>query len=173
MPPIVGGAIRCNFWQILQAIETKFVNDGVVSDVSLITWTVNDTVPQLSSPQDILLRSRGGVLDPEDGGGWDLRVRRIIDVYIRSQSIKDTGGNNKAWVISHFTLADNILNSLVTEAGYGTFWPTDSAGNFLTTMALKFADDTPPTREDDSTTWGTSVCSLEVHYMPLITPKGP
>lgn len=165
---------RVNFSVIMQAVEDKLIADAVVSDVSLITWSVNDNVPQLSGPYDILIRARNASPIsgfPTDGGAWDFRLSRHLDIYVRSQSVKDAGGGNKSWVVSHFALSDLILNSMLAETGYGTFWP-EKNGEFLTTMPIKVFTDAPPERKSDGSVWGDSVCTLEVHYMPNITPQG-
>lgn len=159
--------IRVNFSEIMQSIEVK------LGAISIITWAVNDHVPQLVSGHDILLRARSATPIPYDGGSWDLRVSRFIDIILRTQSIKDSGGNNKGWLIDHFAMADKILDLLMNDDEYGTFWPTDENGNFLTTKAVDLAKDVPPERRSDSSAWGDSICTLEIHYMPKVVPKGP
>lgn len=165
---------RVNFSVIMQAVEDKLLADSVVGDASAITWAVNDNVPQLNSAYDVLLRARNAVpVDGHtlDGGGWDFRLSRYLDIYIRSQSVKDSGGSNKSWVIAHFALSDAVLNSMVGNNPGAIFWP-EKNGEFLTTMPIKVIADASPERKNDSSVWGDSVCTLEVHYMPDVTPQG-
>jgi len=169
----MAGVTRCDFSDIMQAIEDKFLADAVVADASLITWAVNDNVPQLSGPFDVLMRARKGMPTPTDGGAWDFRELQYVDITIRSQSIKDSGGSNKGWVKTQNALSSGIINSLLTESpNYGHFWPSNSSGDLLTVSPLKVHFDLPPERKTDQEPWGDSVCTLEIHYMPLVTPQG-
>ena len=162
-------AIRCNFGQILQAVEDKLVSDAVVVDPTQIVWAVNNNVPQFISDFDIILRAMSGYRLLTDGGAWDFRWSRQIKVYIRSQSIRDMGAGNKEWVTAQFVLADKIINSVAKDS----FTPKDGLGRNLTTKSLEAIMDDGPERANDDGTWGMSVCTIEAHYLPKIDPTTP
>lgn len=163
------GAKRLNFGEVLQAIEDKLVDDGVAIERNQVTWTVNDTLPHLTMQSDILLRVRSGALIDMDGGPWDYRWSRLVDVFYRTQSIPDPAGNNKSWVNETFVAIDKILDSVAKSA----FTPKDNLGKDLTTAPIKAIGDIAPTRTGSMTSWGEWVCTLEVHYLPLIHPEQP
>lgn len=166
------GVVRTNFGVIMQAIEDKILADEVVADADLITWAVTDSIPQLSGPMDILMRAGRAMLTSYDGGAWDFRVTRFLDLTIRSQSVKDTGGTSKSWVKEAFILGDALLKSMLTEGPlYGHFWPSDGTGH-LTSEPIRVHVDLPPERRTDQQLWGDYVCTLEVHYMPELSPTG-
>lgn len=172
------GVARVNFGEIMAAIEAKLIADGAVADASQVTWAVSEkNIPQLTGPFDVLLRARPATIIPQDGGAWDFRLQRYVDITIRSLSIKDSGGNNRKWIADQFILEDKILDSMLNEGpNYATFWPSKTmpsgAREFLTTMPVRVVNSAPPERLNDATAWGDSVCTLEIHYMPLLTPQG-
>lgn len=165
------GVARVNFGDIMKAIEDKLVADDVINS-DLILWAVNDEAPQISADRDVVLRAGRAVPIPADGGAWDFRYVRNVDVYVRSHAIRDTGGSHKSWVKDHFALMDTVLNSMITESpDYGHFWPSNGTDH-LTTMPITVHSDLPPQRPSEQAGWGDSVCTLEIHYMPLLKPEG-
>lgn len=165
---------RVNFGDILQAIEDKLVADLVVADRSQVVWAIDDDEPQFSGVRDILLRARGARKTGHDGGAWDFRMVRLVDVYARAQAIDDPGGGAKEFVKAQFVLHDLVLSSLCADPdGHPEdFWPTDANGNLLTTQAIVLAKDLgPERRQTKDSAWGDTVCTLEVHYLPKLILK--
>ncbi len=161
-------AVRCNFGDVLQAIRDKLVTDAVVKDRGQVIWTANDDVANLISTWDILLKAATGINEDLDGGSYDFRMVRLIDVRVRTQSIKGPGQTNEDWVTKQFILHDQVLASI----GHGQFTPQKS-GKDLTVCAIKTRSDLAPNRSQDASTWGDSVCILEARYLPLVTPIPP
>lgn len=163
-------AERVNFGDILKAIENKLIADNVVQSEGQIIWSVNDDqIPQLTMQWDILLRAANGFGDTKDGGDYDLRCSRLVDVRIRSMSIADMLASNKAWITEQFIRHDQIINSI----GNGRFEPLDANGKKITLQSIKLRSDLSPERKGTQDTWGDSVCILEIRYLPKVTPTNP
>jgi len=161
-------ADRVNFGDILQAIEDKIISDGIATE-SQIVWSVNDEqIPQLNGQWDILIRAANGFGDTKDGGDFDFRCSRIVDIRLRSLAIQDMGASNKQWIKDQFVRHDQILNSV----GNGRFEPI-SDGKKLTLQSIKLRSDLAPERKGTSDVWGDSVCLIEVRYLPLVVPTVP
>jgi hypothetical protein len=161
-------ADRVNFGEILQAIEDKLVSDGIVTPDQVV-WSVNDEqVPHFSGEWDILLRAVHGFGDTKDGGDFDFRVTRIVEIRLRSLAITDSAATNKQWVTDQFIKHDKILNAV----GNGRFEPV-VRGKKLTLQSIKLRSDLAPERKGTRDTWGDSVCALEARYLPKVTPTAP
>jgi hypothetical protein len=168
------GAIRTDFGAILQALEDKLVFDGVVADRTQVVWGVNKEIPQLISTFDIVLQATTGIGAGEggggmDGGSYDFRIYKLIDVRVRSQSISDPLASWKTWVTQQFQLENRILNSI----GNNQFTPQDDNGNNLTVCPIKVRSDLSPAHEDLTGTYGSFICILDVRFLPNITPIPP
>ena len=165
------GSVRCNFGDILQAIEDKLVEDEAVTDRSQITWAVNNIEPpQLNTQFDVILRAHRGFRSSEDGGSYDVRFVRFIDVRLRTLCIMDPGGGSKDWLKRQFLIEDRILNCI----GNSEFFPKNAQGYNLTNIPIVPISDLAPEKSGGHpSSWGVSVCTLEAHYLPLLTPVSP
>jgi len=158
---------RISFGDILTAIENQMILDGVVSDPSQITWGNPEHIPQLSGPFDILLVGRNGQHTPYDGGGFDLRMKRMVDVWLRAEvAVPDPGGGFKTWITQMFDQGDGVIGSVGTD----DFWPEDVDGNLLTIASIKLVGDAAPDYAALNAVYGTFVATLEVIYYPKVNP---
>lgn len=159
-------AIRTSFGEILKAIKNKLIADAVVKDPTQIIWAVNNNVPQFIGDFDIVMRAMSGYRLYTDGGSWDFRWSRQVRISIRSQSIRDLGADNEAWVTAQFILADQIIDSVAKDS----FTPKDNLGRNLTTKSIEAIMDDGPERQNDDGAWGMWVCTLECHYLCDVDP---
>jgi hypothetical protein len=157
---------RINFGDIMQAIEDRLVLDGVVNNAAQISWGTPGNVPQLSGPFDVLLIARSAQHTPYDGGASDLRLRRLLDVWYRSQAILDPGGGYKSWIKETFAAGDKIIDSV----GDDEFWPEDTDGNLLTIESIKLVGDVAPDYPTGDAVFGDYVGTLECKYFPKVNP---
>lgn len=165
------GCVRCSFSDILQAIEDKLVADEVVTDRTQITWAVNNIEPpQLNTQFDVILRAHKAFRSSQDGGSFDVRFVRYVDIRMRTICIMDPGGGNKTWIAEQFGIEDRILNSI----GNSQFFPKNGNNQNLTNIPLMpMADIAPEKSGGHPSSWGVTVCTLEAHYLPLLTPVRP
>lgn len=161
---------RVSFGDILQACQDKLLADGVVTDAAQVTWGTPTSIPHFTAPFDILLVARNGTHHGYDGAAADLRMRRMIDVYYRSEAIRDPGGGWKSWLIETFAKGDSAINSI----GNNNFWPADVLGNLLTIESIKLVGDAAPEYPAEASVFGDYVCTLEANYYPAVDPaRGP
>lgn len=157
---------RIPFGDVLQAIETQLVADGVVVNAAQVAYGTPQNIPQFSGPFDVLLVARNGMHDGKDGGGAQLEMLRMVDVWYRSEAVADPGGGFKAWVRETFVKGDAIIASVGTDE----FWPQDNLGNLLTVESIKLIGDSEPAYPTAGSVFGTYVATLSCLYMPSVDP---
>lgn len=157
---------RIPFGDVMQAIENQLIDDLVVDNPAQITWGIPSSVPQLSGPYDILLVARHGLHDTRDGGGAQLEILRMVDIFYRSQQIADAGAGFKSGIKEMFVKGDQIIASVGTDE----FWPEDALDNLLTVESIKLVGDAEPDYPSKGGVFGSYVATISCLYMPNVNP---
>lgn len=157
---------RVSLPTILQAIEDQLVARRVVKDPAQVLWVITDDAPYHHSGFDVVLAPDFGLSTQpnNDGGGrWDTRVRRTVDVFVRTTFLATQGASDKEWVRNHYPVEDAVLESL---HGYH---PTDENDNLLLIEPMRLTRPDRPRRDRSNKVWGYSVMTFELLYHPDIT----
>ena len=159
---------RVSFGDIMQAVADQLLADEIVNDPAQVVWGNPKNIPQFSGPFDVLLVARNGRHEGRDGGGGQLQMLRMIDVWYRSEAVQDPGGGYKAWLTETFEAGDTIIDSIADD----DFWPEDDDGNLLTIESIKLVGDVEPAEPKPGAVYGDYVCTIACLYFPATTMKG-
>lgn len=157
---------RVSFGDVLDAIAVQLVADGVAQSTDNVSYGTPSNHPVLVGASDVMLIARGGKHEPRDGGPAQFQVRRLVDVWVRSQNVLDPGVDLKSWIRAMFVTGDQILDSV----GDDGFQPEDDDGNLLTVEAIQMVEDSPPDYKISGSVYGELACTLSAIYLPAIDP---
>lgn len=134
----------------------------------------NPPIPKLNGNRDLILHVRGFGVDTggvTGGGRHDTRVKRLIDIVLRSRKQIDTVHNDLAFLTDdngHLAFEESVINAV-------QIWWGDPAAAATEAQMLLVGGGEPArivngggaVRElfAGDGTWGTSVITLEVHVL--------
>ncbi len=161
---------RASINEILPLIRQQLIDKAVIGkDRCYIV--ARDVVPHHQADQDILIRPRGFVVEGasrDPGGRVTCRIARHVAIICRTRLALDEPDRDPQWLtnatLGHFALEERVPDALEE------FFPTDPAGNILTTECIRMlSGDDPRTWKEsppagESQEWGTSVLVYEVKY---------
>lgn len=160
MPSVQRSAIKT----ILLNIKAWLVEQEVV-DASCILLTARPwkDVAHFMGDQDVILKpGRLLSLGYEDGSGrTDKRVKRMLDVGLRSRDELDMADEDRLWLTkddAHFDFEERLADALELYDGH------DTEGNLLLIEPMRLASGDAPERLVKAKGWGISVLQFELVY---------
>ncbi len=163
--------LRPSVGDILKAMESKLLVNGVIKDATQFIVTMRGDPPHLVAKFDVVVKvSRYFSIKPRSEGGsrWDTVITRTIFVQARTLFAGSGAGNDKDWAYAHYPREDALLDAL------HEFHPEDEDGNVLLVVPMTLSSGEAAEREMPSASggaaWADSVFGLDVTYYPNITP---
>jgi len=154
---------------VLEAVQAWLVAQEVLdADRILLVARPFTEVPLEMGDADLLLRP-GSFLPTgnETGAGrYDTRIRRILEIAVRTRLEVDEVGQDLHWLrddARHLALEEAVLAALEI------FPPEDAAGNILLAEPMRLVDGTAAEKRKDKRGWGQSVLRFEMIYVLPLT----
>ncbi len=170
MPAPIGS----NLTVIAQAMEQRLLTwtsalftTPLAGDISNIYWIEqgDEPLPNTTGQRDILIAQH---LDDTMntsiiGASIFTEIDSAIDVYLRTTYESDRVSTRRDFLIAHRLIVDQMMDALMG------FFPEDANGNALTIYGLRFRQNATPTRMRDSLTWGETVGTYDLRYLPNVS----
>lgn len=164
--------IRASLATILPLIETQIVTVLEWTNPNRVKSVARDVgqIAHYQGDQDILIRPGDflSLQSYDDGAGrWDTRIRRILEVGVRSRRRGDPTDQDDIWLtdpkagVAYVALEEAVLNAL------HQFEPEDSNQNVLTCEPMRIYTGRKPVKAPkDMAAWGYGVLLFEITYQP-------
>ncbi len=177
MPLLETQPKRVRFADIILAIKQRFVDRGVVANVTRVALIARNTVPKVKAEKLVYLRPRRGFVSAgqvDAAGRGDFRVARQLDVILSLRTATDAVDRDEQFLTNDE--GRGILDFEEDAWGAMEDWqPSDADGNVLTIYPLKVLSDDQVNRTEGQgkTWWGDCTFVLDVAYHPPIDPDDP
>lgn len=171
--------IPSNISTILVAIRAQLAGWTPIGiDISRIRPSTIADTQHTDAPKEILLVPESERKDPKTlgAGRTELRMRRYLNVVLRTRCGLDPGNEDTQWLtnastdplvesLGHFAVEDAIVDSMFL------FQPEDALGNALTYEPIIFMAVERPTRThaDRASDYGYSYIRFDVPYIRTLT----